>query len=59
MMGSVVSGSQQRHKENLRLRAAGVITNVLIFKHNLALTDRYFLIYLFPEGHWYSYYIIC
>lgn len=42
MMGSVVSGSQRRRKENLRLRAAGVTTNVLIFKHSLALADMHF-----------------
>lgn len=60
MMGSVVNGSQRRRKENLRLRAAGAITNVLIFKHSLVLTHiRYFSIHQFTEGHWYSYYIIC
>jgi len=56
MMGNVVSGSQQRGAEHLRLRAAGVTTNVFIFKHALALADRNLSIHQFPEAH--SYYII-
>lgn len=54
MMRSVVSGSQQRRRENLRLRAAEVTTNVLIFKHSLTLIVRYFSSHQFTGVHWYS-----
>lgn len=58
MMRSVVSGSQQRRRENLRMRAAEVTTNVLIFKHSLTLIVRYFSSHQFTGVHWYSHHDI-